>query len=178
MPMLLEHIDAIARRLQRDVLMLTCRRDNEGVFADHRSHPQAVAILAWLDREAKGWKPCSDFASDHVMRSYAGEVFVSAPFDESDSQYQKVQRHLEHPDGAMRFSHVNVYPMMAHHAASRPLLHEKARDCTPPDRRRTIGIREIPGRIFQRLFYLCQRQTWRRNFHSPLALGVSVLVAC
>jgi len=43
------------------------------------------------------------------MRSYAGEVYIDVPFDESDSQYQKVQAFLEYPDGTIRLEGVKFY---------------------------------------------------------------------
>ena len=43
------------------------------------------------------------------MRSYAGEVFIDVPFDETNLQYQKVQVFLEYPDGTMRFDGVKFY---------------------------------------------------------------------
>ncbi|MFM0378479.1 hypothetical protein PQQ72_15840 [Paraburkholderia strydomiana] len=43
------------------------------------------------------------------MRSYAGEVFIDAPFDETNPQYQKVLAFLEYPDGTMRFDDVKFY---------------------------------------------------------------------
>ncbi|MBU9454253.1 hypothetical protein KTE10_10405 [Burkholderia multivorans] len=43
------------------------------------------------------------------MRSYAGEIFIDVPFDETDSEYRKVKAFLEHPDDTMRFDDVRFY---------------------------------------------------------------------
>ena len=43
------------------------------------------------------------------MRSYAGEIFIDVPFDETDSQYRKLQAFLEHADGTSRFDDVRFF---------------------------------------------------------------------
>ncbi|MGF6303270.1 MULTISPECIES: hypothetical protein [Paraburkholderia] len=109
MPQLLEHIDAIARKLKRDVLYLEFLKAQRPHRADYRSLETRARIMQWLDSEGIEWRGCGPLASETVMRSYAGEIFIDVPFDETDSQYRKVQAFLEHPDGTSRFDDVRFY---------------------------------------------------------------------
>jgi hypothetical protein len=109
MPQLLEHIDAIARKLKRDVLYLDFEKAKRPHYNDYRQLESRIRILQWLDSEHIHWCECGPYASETTMRSYAGEIFLDVPFDETDTQYRKVQAFLEHPDGSMRFDDVNFY---------------------------------------------------------------------
>lgn len=109
MPQLIEHIDAIGRKLKRDVLYLEFMKAQRPHRADYRSLDSRLRIMQWLDSEGIGWHECGQVASETVVRSYAGEIFIDVPFDETDSQYRKVQAFLEHPDGKMRFDDVRFY---------------------------------------------------------------------
>lgn len=109
MPQFIEHIDAIARQLKRDVLYLEFLKARRPRRADYRSLDSRLCILQWLDSEGIGWRECAQVASETVMRSYAGEIFIDVPFDETDSRYRKVQAFLEHPDGTIRFDDVRFY---------------------------------------------------------------------
>lgn len=109
MPQLLEHIDAIARKLKRDVLYLEFVKAKRPHRADYRSLGSRLRIVQWLDSEGIEWRECGQLASETVMRSYAGEIFINVPFDETDDQYRKVQAFLEYADGTMRFEDVRFY---------------------------------------------------------------------
>jgi hypothetical protein len=109
MPQLLEHIDAIARKLNRDVLYLEFLKAQRPHLANYRSLESRMRITQRLDSEGIGWRECGQLASETVMRSYAGEIFVDVPYDENDDRYRKVQTFLEHPDGSMRFDDVRFY---------------------------------------------------------------------
>jgi hypothetical protein len=109
MPQLLEHIDAIARKLKRDVLYLEFLKAQRPHRSDYRSLDSRSHIVQWLDSEGIEWHECGQLASETVMRSYAGEIFINVPFDETDDQYRKVQAFLEHPDGTIRFEDVRFY---------------------------------------------------------------------
>lgn len=109
MPVLLEHIDAIARKLGRDVLYLEFKRAKPPNREDHKVLESRKHILDWLVGEGIGWRECAPFASETTMRSYAGEVFLDVPFDRRNPLYRKVQAFLEYPDGTMRFSDVGFY---------------------------------------------------------------------
>ncbi|MDW3688512.1 hypothetical protein RA280_43690 [Cupriavidus sp. CV2] len=109
MPALLEHIDAIARKLKRDVLYVAFPQENRSGASDYKSLNSRKRILEWLEHEQVPCRECGPYASETTMRSYAGEVFIDVPFDEADPLYQKVQAFLERPDGTMRFDGVKFY---------------------------------------------------------------------
>jgi len=109
MPQLLENIDAIARRLKRDVLYLEFLKAQRPHRADYRNLETRARITQWLDSEGIEWRECGQPASETVIRPYAGEVFINVLFDEADDQYRKLQAFLEYPDGTMRFDDVRFY---------------------------------------------------------------------
>lgn len=108
MPQTIDYIDAIARRLQRDVLYITFERTSK--HAEHGENFKAREdVLKWMDSEGIGWEPCGPYARENVFPSYAGEVYVDVPFDEGDPQYRKLQAFLEFPDGTARFANIKFY---------------------------------------------------------------------
>ncbi|HIE4429511.1 hypothetical protein [Burkholderia multivorans] len=109
MPQLIEHIDAIARKLKRDVLYLEFVKAQRPYRLPYRRLNSRLCIMQWLDSERIRWHECGQVASETVVRSYAGEIFIDVPFDETDSEYRKVKAFLEHPDGTMRFDDVRFY---------------------------------------------------------------------
>ena len=109
MPRLVEHIDAIARKLKRDVLYLEFLKAQRPHYADYRHLESRLRIVQWLDNEGIEWCECGQVASETVMRSYAGEIFLNVQFDETDDQYRKLQAFLEYPDGTMRFEDGKFY---------------------------------------------------------------------
>lgn len=116
MPGLLEHIDAIARKLQRDVLYLAFIRADPPFSGDYEELDSRKCILQWFDDESIPWRECGPVANENVMRSYAGEVYIDVPYDEADPTYQKVQAFLEFPDGTIRFEDVRFWIVSLEHA--------------------------------------------------------------
>lgn len=111
MPMLMQHIDAIARAKQRDVLYLTFP-PAEPLAEPRRSYESLDSrkqIIAWLDANAVGWKECGHIASENTMRSYAGQIYIDVPYDCENPTYQRVQAFLEFADGSMRFEDVRFW---------------------------------------------------------------------
>lgn len=123
MPQLIEHIDAIARREQRDVLYIEFH-DAEGRPVEFHALPLRRRLIEWLDGEGIGWRPCGDVASVRRLRGYEGRLYVDLPFVLDHPGFRKLQAYLEHPDGRMRFSEATfcVLPLAvamrnAHHDA-------------------------------------------------------------
>jgi hypothetical protein len=105
MPMLVEHIDAIARKKQHDVLAIYFHP--ETVYEDWGSYnykrdPHRKRVILWLKKHKIEWQECGDFASENCMCSYLGQIYIDVPFDENDPQYQLVRDYLENLDGSMR----------------------------------------------------------------------------
>jgi hypothetical protein len=116
MPAVIEHIDAIARRLNRDVLYLVFRRAERPRREDYRTLDERQAILQWLDAQPIGWQRCGPYASETSMSSYAGQVYIDVPFDDDNPQYLKLLDYLEFPDGTCRFADVTFYVVPLDHA--------------------------------------------------------------
>ncbi len=110
MPQLIEHIDAIARAKQRDVLFLqfTDPMDQEielgrqPAGSDWATVASRLAVIDWLRQNQIGWSPCGEVADTNSMRSYAGQIVIDVPFNEASPFYQRVLGYLENPDGSSR----------------------------------------------------------------------------
>lgn len=103
MPMVIKHIDQIARQKGRDVLYVT--------FHDDLAQPvnwQRLAIrqqiIAFLDANDIAWQECGHVADPRFDCSYRGQIYIDVPFDDSNPTYQKLRDYLEFPDGSMRYS--------------------------------------------------------------------------
>lgn len=119
MPMHIEHIDAIARQKQRDVLYAafhppaTSQQEAEkGVMAgefDWRTMPIRQQIIDWLAAQGIDWKPCGHYANVCLMMGYRGQIYIDLPFDAALPAYQKLEKFLELPDGSMRFPEATFF---------------------------------------------------------------------
>ncbi|EIM99272.1 hypothetical protein WQE_19989 [Paraburkholderia hospita] len=108
MPRTIQHIDAIARRKQRDALFVTFFDDpNRERSPFHwEVHPARAAIIEWLDAHGYVWEPCGEVASETVMRSYRGSIYIDVPFDSDNASYRALEAFLEYPDGSLRMPHM------------------------------------------------------------------------
>lgn len=115
MPMLIEHIDFIARKEGRDVLFVrfVSERPPRGAGeeaddryrdtdVDYETLPVRQQLIAWLESQGFGWRPCGPIASTNSMESYRGQIYIDVPYDVSLPAYAKLAAFLEHPDGSMR----------------------------------------------------------------------------
>ena len=104
MPMLIEHIDAIARQKQRDVLFLEFNTPGpQGAL------PSRLKIIGWLDEQKIAWKPCGAFANLNFMTSYRGQIYIDLPFEPSSAEFKSLEAFLEFPDGKSRFEDVTFF---------------------------------------------------------------------
>ena len=117
MPMIIQHIDAIARQKQRDVLFVQFESDRmpdepdvdfkfSKMLLDWDELPVRQQIIDWLDEHGMKWQPCGDFANTSVMSGYQGQIYIDVPYDTSLQEYKKLEAFLENPDGSMKFPHV------------------------------------------------------------------------
>ena len=114
MPMLIEHIDAIARKKQRDVLFIYFHPENWGNHDvgdnyDYKQDTRRTEVLSWFDTHGIAWQRCGPVASETSFRSYLGEIYIDIPFDENNPQYQLARDYLENADGTMRDDNVRFY---------------------------------------------------------------------
>lgn len=103
MPQVIRHIDAIAREKKRDVLFVIFH-ENLGDDIDWEELPIRKTIIDWLDKHGMQWECCGHYASENMMCSYRGQIYIDVSFDESNPEYQKLRDFLEHPDGTMRYA--------------------------------------------------------------------------
>ena len=122
MPMKIEHIDAIARKVQRDVLYLefnpkpTVDADGNKNFVGWQTLPIRQRVIDWLDSKGIAWRCCGHYANVNVMVGYRGQIYVDAPFEQSNPDFQALTLFLENPDGTMRFSDCTFYYCPLDHA--------------------------------------------------------------
>lgn len=118
MPHIIEHIDAIARRKQRDALFVTFCDDPLGESSPYcwEEHPAREAIISWLDARGYGWNLCGEVASERVMRSYRGSIYIDVPFDRDDLAYRELEAFLEFEDGSLRLPHMRFLVIDLEHA--------------------------------------------------------------
>ena len=124
MPLLLEHIDAIARQIQRGVLYLEFHplalapEAGESLSAQDvwawktmpdsawQTLPIPQQIIDWLDAQGIGRQRCGHFADVGSMMGYRGQPYIDLPYDKSCPAFQKLAAFLENPDGTMRYPEV------------------------------------------------------------------------
>ena len=103
MPALIEHIDAIARHKQRDVLFVHF----EHFIEDQEFEDNARArLLAWLDHHGIAYTPCMGLEDENSIDSYMGDTYIDLAFDEADPTYQVLKNHLEDEHGEMKIEGV------------------------------------------------------------------------
>ena len=134
MPMLVQHIDKIARDKKRDVLSLVFHLfEAEGeiseesevgldletldlealLYFDYEACKPRQEVMKWLTANGIQFCPCLGAADEQGMQSYAGQLYIDVPFDENDPVYQKLRDYLENPDGTMKISGITFcyYPL-------------------------------------------------------------------
>lgn len=116
MPMLIEHIDAIARKKQRDVLFLTFHpKGSTGLsWWDNDSYnwqqdPMRKTVCKWLTEHHIAWQMCGYFADESSVCGSDGQIYLDIPYDDNDPLYVLVRDYLENPDGSMRFETVSFW---------------------------------------------------------------------
>lgn len=132
MPQVIEHIDAIARHKQRDVLFLKFSdpENPDGEIKklnsdwDWETSVSRQLVIEWLNNNQISWQACGDVANINSMRSYAGQIFIDVPFEETNPVYRQVLDYLENPDGSTRRPGVWFFAL-THHAAMKNAHHDE-----------------------------------------------------
>lgn len=117
MPQLIKYIDAIARKKHRTVLYLEFHPENYFQFDEEGHHPAydwrqdhvREEILQHLGDMNITWTKCGHFASENMMCSYLGQIYLDVSFDENHPAYQSLEAYFEYPKGCMRFPTVRFY---------------------------------------------------------------------
>lgn len=116
MPMIIEHIDKIARDKKRDVLYLVFKDDNNktpNFFFNYENIEARKNTVAWLEENQIPYAPCMGKASENSMQSYRGYLYIDLPFDKKNELFIKLSDYLENPDGSMKIKGVifAYYPL-------------------------------------------------------------------
>ena len=80
------------------------RRTN--LFIDYENFEIRKTLLQWFEDNHITVYPCGPFAKVGTMESYRGQLYIDIPFDQSNPDYQKIERLLENEDGTMKFPQV------------------------------------------------------------------------
>jgi len=115
MPQTIEYIDAIARRIKRDVMFVIFHSPSESsnlekisnylndIEFNWRSCQTRTDLIAWLDSNGIGWTPCGHVGNPKIMAGYRGQIYIDLPYDVASPVYQALDKYLELPDGQSRF---------------------------------------------------------------------------
>lgn len=110
-----ECIDAIARRMRRDVLFIEFHRvDARGKLGGSVAGfewPRLTVrqqIIEWLDKRRIKWEPCGHVEVPALIISYRGQIYIDLPFDRGVSAYRELEAFLGKPNGKMRISGVRL----------------------------------------------------------------------
>ncbi|MBU3847499.1 MAG: hypothetical protein H9855_11145 [Candidatus Acinetobacter avistercoris] len=99
----LQHIDAIAREKNRDVLFVHFENFEEN---DQGDDPIRSIVLAWLEDHEIAYQPCMGLEQEDYVDTYSGDIYIDIPFDETDPAYQELSEYLEDDEGNMRLDGV------------------------------------------------------------------------
>ncbi len=101
MPQLMQHIDAIAREKNRDVLFVHFE-NYEHENAEAESYHLRQNLMEWLQQRQIAFAPCMGIEQPGVIESYSGDLYIDVPFDAANPSYQVVSEHLEDTEGNMK----------------------------------------------------------------------------
>jgi len=117
MPPRIDRIDAIARKLQRDVLFVIFHTPHaEMTEGQHHRFKMDTRIdwelctvrqdmSDWLDAQEIAWRTCAGFASTNTVVSYLGKIYIDAHYEPELPRYQTVAQFMEFSDGGVRYRH-------------------------------------------------------------------------
>lgn len=111
--MLIEHIDAIARKKKRDVIFVEFRHLEIGkrrkkllpydaLVVEWENLPARRKVIKWLDTQAIRWRPCGNFADLNYVLSYRGQLYIDLPHDSELPVFQQLTAFMEETDGSTR----------------------------------------------------------------------------
>jgi hypothetical protein len=140
MPMIVKHIDKIAREKNMGVLYLTfCElfpdsdicKEVLGSFK-YEECTERKQVINWLEANNIGHYECFGIKFDNFyMLGYSGHIYVDLPYDKDNKTYQKLESYLENEDGSMKISNVTFHYLPlefamknAHHDSSEYMAKE------------------------------------------------------
>ncbi len=106
--MIIEHIDKIARDLQRDVLYIAFDHEHFPSY-DYENYLVRNGLLQWLDDHEISYRKCGEIASENGWESYRGQLYIDLPFDENNEKYLLLDDHLCNEDNTPKIKGVVFY---------------------------------------------------------------------
>ncbi|MDF1878422.1 hypothetical protein JHD46_02070 [Sulfurimonas sp. SAG-AH-194-C20] len=112
MPLIIEHIDKIARDKQRDVIFIEFDREVYPSY-DYEKYEECIKLLEWLESHDIAYRSCGPIAREDGWESYRGELYLDIPFDRENEKYQLICEHMDNPDGSFKIQGVNswIFPL-------------------------------------------------------------------
>ena len=106
MPQLLQHIDAIAREKNRDVLFVHFEN-----YEENEQNPDSNRqdVLSWLEQNDIPYEKCMGLEEEGSIDSYWGDIYIDVPFDLENEQYQILSDYLEDEEGVMKIEGVYFF---------------------------------------------------------------------
>ena len=101
MPQLLKHIDAIAREKNRDVLFIHFEHYELSEEGEEDTDSVRAIVIAWLEDHGIGYDLCMGLEQEGFVDTYAGDIYIDLPYDESNPAYRELSLYLEDDHGNM-----------------------------------------------------------------------------
>jgi hypothetical protein len=127
MPLLIENIDVIARKKQRDVLWISFLESEDSLLSENNeqsatsfehninfkkrkiNQQSRERVIAWLDEHRIDWELTGPLANRNVMMPYQGDIYVDLPYDQNLAAYRELEWFLENPDIKQRLPDVKFW---------------------------------------------------------------------
>ena len=103
MPQLLQHIDAISREKNRDVLFVHFENYEKD---DQNPDSNRQKVLTWLEQNSIPYVACMGLEEEGLVDSYLGDIYIDIPFDLENQQYLLLSDYLEDEQGEMKIEGV------------------------------------------------------------------------
>lgn len=104
----IEHIDKIARELQRGVLFIAFSRDLFRSY-EYKNNKERNDLIQWLNDREIAYTRCASIASERTMESYRGQLYIDLPFDVNNEKFQELDEHLCNADNTPKIPGVLFY---------------------------------------------------------------------
>jgi hypothetical protein len=104
---ILEYVDAISRRLNRDILWIQFQTKEVRIESWERD-PSWSGIVYWLDNHNLDWERCFGIADERGFGRWEGQIYLDIHFDIEDSQFIRLKGYMEYLDGSSRFDNVRL----------------------------------------------------------------------
>ncbi|MFA5461165.1 MAG: hypothetical protein WC274_03695 [Sulfurimonas sp.] len=108
MPMILEHIDKIARDKKRDVLYIEFALGDMSSFK-YKKFQKRNELLVWLNDNDIPYKMCGPIASEYGWSAYRGQLYIDLPMDETNEKYKLIDNHLTTEEDNFKIEGIEFY---------------------------------------------------------------------